>query len=135
MKETSYGALALIHKNKEWKIFLVKLQSGNHWGFPKGHPEPNEEPLETALRELKEETKLEMDKSLSIEKIEEHYSFEKEGKTIEKTVVYFPILVKGEPTILQPEILEGGFFDLKEALKKVTYPESKKVLEKLIDLL
>ncbi len=56
IKETSVGAF--IYKIEEEKIFflLVYSKRNNEWGFPKGHIEPNETELETAKREIKEET-------------------------------------------------------------------------------
>jgi 8-oxo-dGTP pyrophosphatase MutT (NUDIX family) len=44
--------------NSEDDLFLI-LRCYNYWDFPKGGVNPNETPLEAALRELKEETTLE----------------------------------------------------------------------------
>lgn len=38
-------------------LYLL-LRVYNHWDFPKGGVDPNEDPFDTALRELKEETTL-----------------------------------------------------------------------------
>ena len=52
--EKSCG-LVVFNKNK---ILLLKYSNneeqgeGGHWDFPKGHVEPNETEIETALREL-----------------------------------------------------------------------------------
>jgi bis(5'-nucleosidyl)-tetraphosphatase len=47
------------------QVFMIHQRSrraiGFYWGFPKGHPEPHDAtPMDTALRELKEETGLEI---------------------------------------------------------------------------
>jgi len=44
------------------KVLLVKQTKG-HWGFPKGHVEANETEEETAIREVKEELGITLDKS------------------------------------------------------------------------
>lgn len=67
------------------KVLLVQQTNGD-WGFPKGHVEGNETEVETAIREVKEETnidvKVEEDKRYSTE-----YDIE-EGE-IHKQAVYF----------------------------------------------
>jgi bis(5'-nucleosidyl)-tetraphosphatase len=40
-------------------IMTLMLKAYNHWDFPKGLREAGEEPLETALREVREETGIE----------------------------------------------------------------------------
>ena len=37
-------------------MVLVVNQSGTSWSLPKGHVEPGEEPLQAAIREIKEES-------------------------------------------------------------------------------
>ena len=39
------------------KVLLVKHNAG-HWDFPKGHVEANETEVDTAIREVKEETNI-----------------------------------------------------------------------------
>ena len=55
-QETSVGAF--IYKIEKEKILFLLIYSkrNNEWGFPKGHIEPDETELETAKREIKEET-------------------------------------------------------------------------------
>jgi len=46
----------IILLNEESDIFLAHATGTKHWDIPKGHSEPGESPLETMLRETKEET-------------------------------------------------------------------------------
>ena len=39
-------------------MYLLARHNGGHWSFPKGHVEKNETEKETALREIREETGL-----------------------------------------------------------------------------
>ena len=55
MKEKSCGCI-IIDNNK---VLLVQ-QNQEFWGFPKGHVEGDETEEETALREVKEETNLDV---------------------------------------------------------------------------
>ena len=52
-KEREKSFVCIITKDN--KVLLIKQTKG-HWGFPKGHVEKNETEIETAIREVKEET-------------------------------------------------------------------------------
>ena len=55
-KETSVGAFIYKIEDNEILFLLIYSKRNKEWGFPKGHIEPNETELETAKREIKEET-------------------------------------------------------------------------------
>lgn len=55
-KEKSCGCIII--ENDE--ALLLQHLDG-HWGFPKGHIEENETEIQTALREVKEETNLDVE--------------------------------------------------------------------------
>jgi 8-oxo-dGTP pyrophosphatase MutT (NUDIX family) len=50
---------SFVYTSKKQKILLVQSR-GQMWGPPKGSIQPNEEPLECAIREVKEETGLDI---------------------------------------------------------------------------
>ena len=54
-REKSCGVIVV----KDNKVLLVKHNLG-HYGFPKGHIEENETEVETAIRETKEETNIDV---------------------------------------------------------------------------
>ena len=53
----SCGAVVFTHKDGEIHYVIIRAHNGEH-GFPKGHMEPGETELETALREIAEEVGL-----------------------------------------------------------------------------
>lgn len=56
--ETTAGGV-IFRRNKEGKLEILLIQDAkNRWTIPKGHVEPNEEPKQTAEREIREETGL-----------------------------------------------------------------------------
>ena len=69
---------------KEGKVLLIKDNHGN-WGVPKGHVEKNETEIETAVRETKEETNIDV----KIDESKRYVVEYKVGEDIFKTVVYF----------------------------------------------
>ena len=129
--EQSYGVIPLRRGKKNLEIFIVLQKNGNHWGFPKGKPEPNETPLECAKRELFEETGLKVKKTLSSKSISEKYCYSKKGKVIQKKVDYFAALVEGKFDPQPSEILDGVWASLDKAFKMVTFREAKNLFTHL----
>ena len=60
LREKSCGALVYRKRKEKYELLLIKHKSGGHWSFPKGHVESGENELQTALREIKEETGLDV---------------------------------------------------------------------------
>ena len=52
----SVGLVVTRRFGAEWRCLV--LRAYRNWDFPKGQPEPGEDPLQTALRETAEETEL-----------------------------------------------------------------------------
>ena len=90
-KDYSYGVV-LFTEQAEPQVLLVEqigMRGDVFWTLPKGHPEASEQPQETALRELEEETGI-IGAVLHPEcTYEMHYEFIHNGVRIQKTVVFF----------------------------------------------
>lgn len=128
-KEKSCGAV--VHREKEGKteILLICHKKGGHWSFPKGHVEGNETEVETAKREVKEETGL----SVWIEKDFRMSIGYVLPNSVWKDVVYFSArVVAGKEKAQDEEVIDIGWFSLEEALAKITHENSRKVLRKFI---
>ncbi len=139
MLDISYGIIPLIHHEDKIYTILVKLASGNHRWLPKGHPEANETPVQTAIRELHEETGLTVsDDQINTSQVyTESYSFIHPTRgPIDKTVTY-SIAHIAYPTDIYlwshewSEILEKRLLTLDEAIALVTYDATREVLRKL----
>ncbi|MCX8000001.1 MAG: NUDIX domain-containing protein [Leptospiraceae bacterium] len=129
--EESFGIIPLRIENGKWQILLVLNRGGRHWVFPKGHSNPGEKALETAFRELKEETGLEVQELLDETPLTEKYQFHRQNKIIVKTVQYFPALVQGNLKIQVEEIQDAKWVALEEAIYHVTFKEAKRMCQKL----
>lgn len=120
----------------EKREFLIIRHKEGHWAFPKGHSERFESHLETAFRELKEETGI-INPGLLSDKVllEESYFIEKYH--INKTVLYFIGKADSkEVNIDKKEIIDYKWFNTEDALNKITYNQTKELLvkaNKLID--
>lgn len=95
--EKSCGTI-VINDNK----VLVIQQKQGFWGFPKGHVEQGENEIETAIRETKEETNLDV---IIEDKTRFCLTYVIEDKNIHKEVVYFVTKVDGKVDI-KPQIEE-----------------------------
>ncbi len=124
----SFGIIPLRKEKGTWKVFLIQHKNGAHWGFPKGRAHGKESPLESATRELFEETGLKVKTLLKSTPFVEHYS----GK--EKKVTYFAALVEGDVLLQLDEIQAGEWYDLQEAEKRLTFHEAKDLLRQVYDL-
>ncbi|MBS0630040.1 MAG: NUDIX domain-containing protein [Verrucomicrobia bacterium] len=132
INEESFGIIPLQAATDGWMVFLIQHRGANHWGFPKGKGNPGEKPLESASRELFEETGLNVEKILQQEPFSEEYAFTRRGKVVNKKVFYFPAVVFGELNLQENEIQDGKWVPLEEAEAHVTFEESKKICKKLV---
>ena len=122
--ENSCGAI-VFNENTE-KILLVKMHNGN-WGFPKGHIENNETKEETAIREVYEETNVNIK---IIPNFEREIKYIPNEKTIKKVTIFAGITQDEDVKIDTFEIEAFQWCTYEEALKLVTYKLQKDVLEK-----
>ncbi len=132
-QEESFGVIPLSKKSGEWKVFLIQHKKGRYWGFPKGHAESGETAQQTAFRELKEETNLDVVRCLQEEPFVEQYQFSKKGLRVEKRVTYFVAEVGGLVRLQEEEIQGGIWVPFPEALTKVTHTEGRAILQQVAE--
>ncbi len=135
MQDQSYGIIPFQKTSTGLQILLVQHKHGHYWSFPKGHAEGAEEPLDAASRELKEETGLEIDELLSEETLTEHYTFKRDGQTIEKSVTYYIAYVSGAFELHKDEICDASWLSIQDAANIITYDEAKLLFAKALNLL
>src|SRR3989344_4974882 len=116
----SYGIIPIFENKDDFYILLVKNSKGGHWGLPKGTPEKDEKPIDTATRELFEETGIkDIDVKTEVT-FEEKYDFEQNSILYIKTITYFPGFVS--------EMTKGDKLDEIDELKWVKIDEAKNTL-------
>jgi bis(5'-nucleosidyl)-tetraphosphatase len=115
---------------EDWQALLIQHHAG-HWSFPKGHAEGGESPLETAGRELKEETNLEIVRTLLDNSLSEEYSFKRDGHLVHKKVTYFVAEVTGDLRLQDDEIEEASWLSLDQLEGRATFEEAKRLCRRL----
>ena len=133
-EDQSYGIVPLRKKESNWAVFLVQHRTG-HWAMPKGHPEGSESPLETAKRELFEETGLQIEEFLSDTPLIEEYQFQNGSTRIHKKVGYFVAIVTGQERLQLAELKDGCWFSFQEAFERVTFSEARSILRQTMEVL
>ena len=114
-------------ENDELKFLLVH-QNNSHFSFPKGHMEDGETEVETALREIKEETNLDVDIDTNF-RFKISYIIESKNKM--KDAVYFvatPITFNLKPQ--EGEITSCDWYDYNTTFDSLEFDNAKDVLKK-----
>lgn len=125
LKEKSCGAIVI----DENRVLIIQQIQGD-FGFPKGHVEKNETEIETAIREVKEETNIDIE---VIEKYRYSINYISSENTI-KEVVFFIAKPKSNNVVIDPnELIQAHFVPIKDAIEIITYDETKKVFLKAIN--
>ena len=135
IKSYCFGVVPLTFRKNDWEVFLVRHLNGGHWSFPKGHQEKGESPKQTAERELKEETRMEVIRYLDHPYVVESYQFQKEGTLVDKTVRFYLAEVTPKYSLQAEEIIEGQWIPLNALLDYVTFDEERELYLKVIHLL
>lgn len=116
--EKSCGAVIFYKSRQNTKILLVKNSNGRYWSFPKGHIEDGENEHQTAIREIKEETGLDVVIEKGFREISEYCPF---GK-IRKRVVFFLAQAFTDNVKIQEEEIDSYIWvDLQQARKMCSY--------------
>lgn len=127
MKDEAFGIVP-IRRDADGDRFLLIQHLAGHWGFPKGHAEPDESALVAARREFEEETGIQ-DYDVLDHAFMERYSFTKSGETIEKSVTYFPAFVKsGDVSCQEDEIRDYAWVLYDDAIQKITFDQARQIL-------
>ena len=129
-KEKSCGAV-IFKKQKDGPVkYLLLHYTAGHWDFPKGHQEKNEKEEQTAAREIKEETGIEDIEFVDNFRATIKYFFKKGEEKIYKEVIFFLLQSATDKVTLSNEHIGYAWLGYEHAYKKLTFNNSKELLEK-----
>ena len=126
-KEKSCGCIVI----DNGKVLLIQHLKG-HWDIPKGHMEAGETEQETALREVKEETGVDVeiisDKRYTLE-------YTVENGNLKEVVYFIAKKIGGDEKAQETEVSEIRWLAFDEAVEMLTYDNSKELLRKAINFI
>ncbi len=127
LHEKSCGAIVYRKYHGNTEILLIKHINSGHWSFPKGHVESGETEIETAIREIKEETDIDV---IIDPTFRETVSYSPRKDTI-KVVVYFLAKAKNVDFHRQEdEIAEIRWVDISYATNILSYENDRNIVSK-----
>lgn len=127
--EKSCGAVIYKIENNKIYFLLIKQKMG-HYSFPKGHVENNETEEQTALREIKEETYLDVKLDNNFREVVSYSP----SYMVLKDVVYFiatPLSRKLIPQLEEVASISWCTYD--EALNLFTHTDNINILNKAVE--
>ena len=128
-KTLSCGAVIFRKAQGRVVFLLLKHTNGNHWSLAKGHTDPGETEIQTALREIDEETGLKVKLKPGYREVIRYSP----TVGVEKTVVFYLAKARGKRLKLQKsEILNGVWLELDDALKLITHRDTAEVLRRAL---
>ena len=126
--------MGVVSCKKNNDIYVALLRDVNNcWVIPKGHLEKNETFIEAAIREVKEETNVDITTHDFVDKVGEYkYCSNLEGTM--KLIKIYLFKVDEFQTIVpsvKENFVDGKWLLLREAIEKSTYQEQKSAIEKI----
>ena len=129
---TEVTAGAVVYRHGENGLEYLLLQStnkGNFWGFPKGHVEGDETLLQTAQREIREETQLTPKIDTSFHVYTEYDL--PNGNHKQMTLYLAPVDKDVKVTLQKEEIADYEWLPYDAARQRLTYDNLKDLLDKV----
>jgi 8-oxo-dGTP pyrophosphatase MutT (NUDIX family) len=132
---TSAGGVVLRRGDSGLEVLICGRSTDNLWALPKGTPEAGETLEETAKREVREETGVEVEADGMVDDIRYWFSRPLEGVRYLKTVRHFLFRpVGGDPSLHDKEFDDVRWFPAQEALKLLTYENEARILRKALEI-
>ena len=138
MHAFSAGGIVLRGLPAEREILLVgraqALRGGQLWALPKGTPLQGESAQQTALREVREETGVEVAITGFAGVIS--YTFIERGTRFRKRVAYYTMVaIGGDPSLHDHEYDYVRWFSLTEALQIMRYPNEADLVRRTVGMI
>ena len=123
-KEKSCGCIII----ENGKVLLIQQTKG-HWGFPKGHVKAFETESETAIREVKEETNLDVKIGENKRYTMEYFT---DKGTFKLVVLFIAKKISGDEKCQESEIKSRKWMTYEDAVKIITYDNTRELFKQIL---
>jgi 8-oxo-dGTP pyrophosphatase MutT (NUDIX family) len=135
-RATSAGGVVFRDSGEGLEVLACHRVADNLWALPKGTPEAEETLEQTAMREVREETGVEVAIDALVGDIKYWFSRPQEGVRYLKTVRHYLMRpVGGDPSQHDHEFDHVAWLPVPEAFKLLTYANESRILQQALDLL
>jgi bis(5'-nucleosidyl)-tetraphosphatase len=129
IQERSAGAVVFSLDSTVGEIeYLLLNYAAGHWDFPKGNIENGEDEMQTARREIQEETGIDDVEFFKYFRNKIQYYYRRDQRLIQKEVVFFVARTSIKEVKLSHEHNGYSWGRFEKALALLTYKNAKKVL-------
>lgn len=130
--ESSCGAVVFKTDNNKVQFLLIKNKRSTHWGFPKGHIEHGESKVETAVREVLEETGLHIE---VLDDFQSKSNYKIQGKIEKNVTIFIAKAITDEIKIQQEEIDDYTWKEYDKAYSLLKFENDKNILKNAFEYL
>ena len=123
-KEKACGCIII----EKGKVLLIQQTKG-HWGFPKGHMELGETEIETAKREVKEETNIDVEINENKRYVMEYFT---DKGNFKQVVLFIARKTSGNEKYQESEIKTMKWMTYEEAIDTITYDNARELFKKIL---
>jgi 8-oxo-dGTP pyrophosphatase MutT (NUDIX family) len=132
-KQKDFSAGGVVIRDGE-TIVIVPARRGRNGGkvlgLPKGHPDGDENEVEAATREVREETGVDAE---PVERLGEiNYTYERRGRPVDKRVVFYLFEYRSGELSHDHEIDQVCWMPLEEAARSLTYEGEREMVARAL---
>ena len=131
--ERACGAVVYTKKNNEILYLIVKSIKGDY-GFPKGHAENDESDIQTASREILEETGVNVN-FINDFKFESEYHPDGDQNILKHLILFLAYFENQEISTQKEELLSADLMNFQSALNVLKFDNLKNALRQADDFI
>ena len=123
--EKSCGAIVYRKFHGNIELLLIKNQNGGHWSFPKGHVEEGETEEQTAIREIMEETGIEVMLDTAVPPV---ITYSPKKETAKDVIFFLAKAVTYDYTPQEEEIAQIKWVEINHAASILSYDNDRQLV-------
>ena len=123
--EKSCGAIVYRKFHGNIELLLIKNQNGCHWSFPKGHVEGTETEEETAVREIMEETGIQVALDTSFRHV---ITYAPKKETTKDVIYFLARALTYDYTPQEEEIAQIKWVEINHATSILSYDNDRQLV-------